>query len=801
MQACGVFPCDMFMHTDPWFLMVSRKDIPDFIFLFLGLLSGISVSFGDDVVIVQDGSSRANIQISPKVMATDKDVTSVAPYPQYDQELQRRSLRESVKDLALYLGKMSGAKVSVLDRAPQGGGTHLPILIGDLAVKAFGPPEKKSPYKQGWRIVVSPKGIGLMGESDESTSYAIYEFLDRLGCRWYMPSDMGEVIPEMKTIRLPESDISGVPSSLCRHIWPTYTDEAFCRRNRTGGINFAGHALEISGYISKELFAAHPEWHGLIHGKRVDNRFCWASAEAASAVGDGIIAILDKNHAPTISLSPDDGAEFCECPKCIALDANDWDPSLGQMSITDRYIHFCNQIAERVSKKHPDVLFGFYAYVQYTRPPVRKKMHPNLVPIIAPITYCRAHSMADATCPSRPQIRTLLEGWAKAARMVGYYNYMFHLAEVAVPYPMITQMKEELPIIYGNKVKFWIPETLNNFESILPGMYLSIRMSWDANTKPSEIMDEFYSRFYGAAAAPMRRYWELFDDAWIKVPEHAGCGFGYPKRFTPDFMRQARTAMNEALAACKTEMEKRRVTMQDDAFKQFELFMKLRGDLFAGRLDNLDKDAGRYLETQLALGTEYQPQSAFAKKTTDTIAGNDFISFFKPAYTDGSRIAKNFKIISGPLGPWHYQVDKPKKGETLGWSKMGFDDKDWKTTDPSVDTWFSLGLETYYGPMWYRTKAKLPSIPDGKKVYLWVSSMDGNVKVFVNGQHIPYVNEKGEKNEEFKNGFCQAVSFDITAAIKSNAENQIAITATHLVMNELGTGGLIGPVLLYHEKP
>ena len=43
----------------------------------------------------------------------------------------------------------------------------------------------------------SAKGVGLFGESDLASSYAVYELLDRLGCRWFIPSAMGEVIPTL----------------------------------------------------------------------------------------------------------------------------------------------------------------------------------------------------------------------------------------------------------------------------------------------------------------------------------------------------------------------------------------------------------------------------------------------------------------------------------------------------------------------------------------------------------------------------------------------------------------------------
>lgn len=763
------------------------------------VLMPLSPALAADVTLVKDGAAASVIVVAAEVMEADKQIPHTK-FWEHNTELDRQRLRESVNDLALYLGKMSGAKIEIVTTEPAAGDKRVPILIGSLAQTKFGAPKKKVPYKQGYRLVVSPKGVGLIGESHLATSYAIFEVLDRLGCRWYLPSEMGEVIPHKKTVALPTMDESLAPGTLYRGIW--YSDDAFRRRNRMGGLLLsAGHALEISDYITKEQITAHPDWQGLVDGKRTTHRFCWANSEAASAVADGIIKALDASPTPTVSLSPDDGASFCECEKCKALDTGDWDPTLGMNSITDRYIHFCNQIAAKVTKKYPDVLFGFLAYVQYTRPPTREKLHPNLVPQIAPITYCRAHTMLQKDCPSRPIIKPIVEGWGKRSKHVSYYNYMFHLAEVAVPYPMIRQMSDELPILYANGVDLWQPETMSNFESVLPGKWLTIRMSWYPKSKPAEVLDEFFTNFYGAAAEPMRKYWTLFDEAWTTVPEHAGCGFGYPKRFTPEFMKKARAAMNAALVACKTDAEKKRVTMQEEALKQFELFMKLRWDLFDAKFATIGADADRYMATQTALGDKYAAQYAFSKTTwaPDTITARYFRAFFKGAYDDAARIAKGFEVISPSLRQWKFAVDKEKKGESLGWHKADFDDKSWKTTDPCIDTWFSYGLDSYYGPMFYRDTVKVPAVPAGKKVFLWISSTDGDAKVFVSGQHIPWVNDKGEKKDVF-NGYCNPASFDITGAVKPGADNQVTIVGTHTFINELGTGGLIGPVVLYREK-
>lgn len=738
-----------------------------------------------DVTLVQAGKAHSVI-VAPAALMT------VTPTPAGSAPAPPNRLRESVLDLARCLEKISGAKIEVRTGEADRKSHLLPIFVGAAAEQVFGPPKKRSPFQQGWRIVVSGKGIGLYGESEEASSYAVYELLDRLGCRWYMPGDMGEVLPTMPTICLKEMDLSEIPATVSRDIW--YADDAFKRRNRLGGLTLsAGHALEISGYISKEQLTAHPDWNAEIDGKRtVNGRFCWGNPEVAAAVADGITAQLDKHYTPTVSLSPDDGFNFCQCSKCRALDTGDWDPTLNQVSITDRYVHFCNQIVERVVKKYPNVLFGFLAYVQYTRPPLREKLHPQLVPEIAPISYCRAHAMTDPGCPSRRSMRPIVEGWGKAARSVSYYNYMYHLAEVSVPYPMMHQMAEELPILYRNGVTFWQPETLPNFESALPGFYLSIRKSWYTTADAQQILNEFFPRFYGAAALPMRRYWEIFDTAWTDSSEHAGCAYGYVHRFSPQRLKAAQGAIDEALTACRTEIERDRVTMQAETLRQFNVFMKLRWNLCDGQWSDLEQGGRSWMDAQTALGEKYATRYAFAKTywAPKTVGTYFFDIFYQPIYRDASRIARETVLLTPPLKQWRYAVDRDKRGQAAGWGESGFDAKAWKETDPARDTWADLGLEDYFGTVWYRTTVRTEALPSGKRVFLWLGGVDGIVRVLIDGKQVA----------EAPSSFAKPLSLDITAGLKPNADNQITIVGTRDTLNEVGTGGLLGPVVLYRER-
>jgi len=165
----------------------------------------------------------------------------------------------------------------------------------------------------------------------------------------------------------------------------------------------------------------------------------------------------------------------------------------------------------------------------------------------------------------------------------------------------------------------------------------------------------------------------------------------------------------------------------------------------------------------------------------------------------GARIINDFTVLAPILRQWRYAVDKEKQSETRGWHRADFDDHDWRVTDPCVETWSALGLNAYYGLMFYRAQVKLPEVPAGKRVYLWISSTDGSAKVFINGQHISSLNEKSENADEFT-GYCQPASFEITAAARPGAQNQIPIMGIRTFLNELGTGGLIGPVALYRGK-
>ncbi len=768
--------------------------------LFLLLLPESSALFAD-VTLVTDGQPRAAVFVSERVWDdAAKNAEPAGVWRTLKPEENRRRLRESVRDFVGVIERISGAKLPVEVGAPKEGDARVPILIGELAAAKFGPPMKKSEYQQGLRIVVGQNAVGLIGESDLATSYAVYTLLDQLGCRWFLPSSMGEALPTSKTIALKDQDISTAPYTIYRGLW--YCDNDFARRNRLGGMELsAGHALEFS--VPKELREQKPEIKAIIGGKPHPHWIKWTHPLVAEAITKSVLDNLAKNpETKSVSLSPDDGATWDESDD-TKFDAGDFDPGLQTVAKADRLMVLCNRIAATVAPKYPDVKFGVLAYVDYTRPPVREKPHPAIVPQIAPITFSRAHPLNDPGEPNNKSMQHLVEGWGKVVPATSYYFYGFYLAEVSSPNPMLTKWGHDIPFIYHRGAcRYWQPETLTNFDTSLHAHWLGLRMAWDPSQKPEAIIEEINSRLYGRAGAAMSAYWKHIDETWVKVPEYAGCGFGHLRRWNVEKMTEARRLMNAGRAACTTEAETARVKLADDSLAAFEMLMQQRRDLADGRWSTLAGQVSAYRTRLIELGKQYEPQFAFTKMgwTGDnTLNVRYFDAFYGLTHNDAARVATQFNVLAAPLKQWRFQTDKDKQGESLGWSKPEFDDSAWKTTDCVVETWSSLGLHNYMGSAWYRMKLKVPPLTAGKKTFLWIGSTDGRVKVFVNGQHVSHVNDKGEKADSVS-GHCQPFSFDISSAVKSDAENSISLFCTREIVNELGTGGLLSPAAVYAER-
>ncbi len=780
-----------------------------------------SASMAGDIRLAENSEARCVIVVPPHTMAWEGDTQSLPTgFIAAESERLRRLQRDSVADLAHYLQRITGAEFEIVEGLPQGE-KRTPIFIGAEAQKVFGPVGISKAGKFGFRVVANTKGVGLYGESEYGTSYAIYELLHRLGCRWYMPSEMGECIPGNASLTVPEMDEKLAPATEWRRIEGRTADADFMRRNRLGttsaGGNFvdARHALE--GYLTTEQLEQNPEWRQYnIDGNPIGRRFRWTREDVANAVADAIIARLDANYSPTVSLSPGDYAAYTEEPEDSKHDPDPrvWEPAAGRWSATDRLYILANRVAARVGEKYPDVLFGLLAYVNYSMLPAREPVHPNVIPMIAPIDFNRHHPMTWPDHPNETWLLDMVKGWGAKSPRLAYYAYGMNLAELSAPCPFITKWGTDIPILMENNLVYWAPETMGGWESMMPGFYLAIRITFYPHEKPADILQELWMRFYGAAAEPMARYWHTIDRAWIEAEEYSGCGYGYLRMFTPEIMAKARAAIDEALAACETVAEFRRVRMIDESLRLFELFMKMREDFAEARLRNLEQDLKRWRASMDHLYRNYRPQFSFGFLHGGTTMTENYVNwFFNAPYEDASRMEREYVRHGQPMLEWKWKHNPGPEADSLPWTATDFDDADWPTTHVVRETWSTIGHHNTMtdaasgrsGRMVYRATQRLRALPAGKRAFLWIGSTDGRAKLFVNDTHVPYVlpadtreHKAGEAIDRFS-GYCKPALFDITHTLRTG-DNQFTILCERTFLNELGTGGLMGPVVLYRDK-
>jgi hypothetical protein len=262
-----------------------------------------------DSFLVQDGQAKAEIILAEK---------------------PARMAKLAAKELQAYVEKISGAKLEIVTQ-PHAGKTAVYVgksrFTDDLKLSTEGLENGafRMAATPGWLALLGPdedfvpiepwgrnRGVGetnrvnaefdkISGDTfwnhhrdvyaryhkdldvwdydDAGTLNAVHEFLRSLGVRWYAPGDLGEVMPSLKSIPLPEVNKTVKPDFGMRR-FTFYTDHTgigdkaiWCFRlglnngHKIGGITQICHGAKFV-LMRDEMKQAHPEMYLLTGGKR-----------------------------------------------------------------------------------------------------------------------------------------------------------------------------------------------------------------------------------------------------------------------------------------------------------------------------------------------------------------------------------------------------------------------------------------------------------------------------------------------------------------------------------------------------
>ncbi len=731
--------------------------------------------------LVKDGKALAVIvcdaKPAPAVKGKKKEAVGSA------EEAQAATL------LAAWLKKITDAELPIVAKSSEG---VVPIYVGKAAVReGLKLDDIDSPSREGIRIVVEPNRILIAGQTDAATVKAVARFLEELGCRYFMDGPLGEVYPRSANLSIQPQTITEKPGLHYRNPkGPTWQAATWKAWNGAGGESF-GHSHSWGRYIPKGLYAKHPEYFAMgADGNRKDGDWlCTSNAEVRQVFADGVMDSIKKGTKHP-SISPPDGRGYCQCEKCKAQDdPKSIEPSSGTIAVTNRYVDFYDEVARKIGKVYPDSVLSFYVYADYTQPPtVERKLPANLCAMIAPIRYCRLHGIGDEHCPSRKQQLEMTEGWSKVAPKLGYYNYMYNLADATLPMFKFTPCQAEFPYLADKGLTYMTIEVLSNWYIYGPQIYLSLRMAYNPRLDPAAVMNDYYEKFYGPAAPFMKQYWQGIDAATLKMDCHSGGFYGLSAVYTPEFIRNCQMSLDQAANAAKTNpVYAERVAMHAAGFQNLLDYRSIEAAMAKGDFRRA-KDVYDAM-TERIRGLE-------AKGYANREYGTSYLRRFLSKSIDGglAATASPNKVLAVLPDRWKFHDDVSDDGEAKGFASATFEDAKWKDVATFSATLSRQGLEEN-AVLWYRSTFRVGEKP-GKLVLLFTEVDGVSVTVFINGKAVePTALIPGKVP-----GVPRRTPFevDLTGVVKPG-ENVVAVRVDNRKISELFLGGILRPVLLVEK--
>lgn len=710
----------------------------------------------EDLVVAAGGRAQALVVVSPGAGSHEK---------------------RAAEDLAKYIGLMCGARPKIADsqndiHAAMAG--KAPVLVlGQEAIKAqpklpdaVAAVLKRNPHLRTDGIVLKREGnrVYLAGNNDLSHYFAVAELLRRWGCRWYMPTEFGECIPEARDLKVGELDhVYSSPFEI-RSYWISWLGDGsgaaeFQMRNMMTGRSHmppTGHAL---GKYTKGL------------GKGT-----FSFPITAPQTARHVARQVEKTYADggAFSLGMEDGSYDSDYPRDRELMKLQWDKYFMRWSVTDPMLELYNNVARILQQKHPQSRgkIGFLAYANMTIPPVREMTaERSLYCELAPIDVDPIHGMDDPQSPPRRQYRQMMYKWAKImqGRLCIYDYDQGMLVWRDVPNPSHQAFRQDVRHYRRAGILGVNTESRNAIATTFLNLHLRARLLWNPDEDVDALLAEFYPKFYGPAAGPMSRYFNAIYRAWQEtiVTEHEH--FVAPAIYTPAVMAVLNKNLREAEQIIgHLKILRRPLTRNQQLYVRRMEFTRVGYDVLEA-----------YMKMVAAAATDVDYAAAVAAgqrglKARDAMAALGGI--FTTTRLEGNgtpwwpgevrQYRELLQMVDGTKGrliaklpiEWAFHRDPDRKGLKRGYHDKPVDlayfnahrddyDPD-RRKDYTVDRWETLRTDlyaqaqgirhpdrrSYTGHMWYRTDVELSAEQTRGAVHVRFPGLFNECRLYVNGR-------------------------------------------------------------------
>jgi hypothetical protein len=464
------------------------------------------------------------------------------------------------QELQYHVRKITGATLPIRTDTEKIDGSR--ILVGPSAATARLGLQESQFGDQEYLIRCRDNDLVLLGR-EQGTLYAVYDFLERCcDVRWYGPGESQMVLPQTATLAVRPLDVRRKPAFVWRAVSPDWGSESltmgralygnpsapelnlFWSRLRLGGEAYAcNHSFQ--GYDNRfwkkypdtaaSFVAAHPEWfaQGYTESELKDRdglppQLCFSSQGLLDQVvadarkyfdGRGLElgAVAAGRYFAMVPMDAGGRAGWCKCPACQAqIDKERWVENRfdSNGSASEYWFAFVNQVARQIATSHPDTFISTLAYAGYSYRPRQERLEPNIsVQLCLHTRNWWVPGMAENEL-------AFYRDWVDHEKGRPLYLWLYYLMPEWTPGPRITCFPGFFAHTLAQQIKMFARDGIRG--AFIEGVsdqvdtYLTFKLLDDPSLDVDVLLEEFFTRYYGAAATPMKRLYlrieEIYSD-------------------------------------------------------------------------------------------------------------------------------------------------------------------------------------------------------------------------------------------------------------------------------------------------
>ena len=472
----------------------------------------------------------------------------------------------AAEELQAHLREMTGAEVPILpDGKPNA------ILLGSAAKGLITPDELAALGDDGYIIRTQPRLVAIAGGPKRGTLYGVYTFLERLGVRWWTPTETH--IPKLDSIAVEPMDLREVPRLQYRDIMYRDTHgevgQLWMARNKLNGMIWKDAPAKLGGRypfggkmlahtlmdllkkhkveITPEMMSMDAKGARAKPGSRRD-QLCFTNRAAVEAITRVVVAEYKaRPDIQFVMIGQEDGHNYCRCPECQAI-------AKREESQAGPVVHFANAVAEAAEKEVPGAAVAVNAYVWSRTPPKHLRPRPNVYVVLASYECDFGHPLADSVSKPNVDFRRDLERWDALTERLYVWDYVVNFLHYLMPQPNLDVMAPNLEYYADHGVVGVMEQgAWNAFgpEFAPLRQWGLAKALWNPEADNRKLIEEFCRGYYGPAGPAVLDY---IDATHRFVREHPDWVQGIYRHtnsphIAPAVIAEAEAALRKADAA------------------------------------------------------------------------------------------------------------------------------------------------------------------------------------------------------------------------------------------------------------